>query len=127
MAAPVETDLDVIQGATYSMTVTWSDTSQSPAVPISLANYRAHMQVRSKQSTTAPLLLDLASDGTSPSLTLEPGGQTGVISVRIGATDTAKLTRDCFYDLFVINLSDATNAVRLVYGKMSIYKSVSAN
>lgn len=124
MADPVATDIDVVQGATFTMQVTWADASQATPVPISLQGYRAHMQVRSKQGGVGTPLLDLSSLNPSPALTLEPSSQTGVIDVRISALDTAKLKKDCFYDLFVINASDPTQAVRLVFGQITVWKSV---
>jgi hypothetical protein len=118
MADPVATDIDVVQGATFTMQVTWADASQATPAPISLQGYRAHMQVRSKQGGVGTPLLDLSSLNPSPALTLEPGGLTGVIDVRISALDTAKLKKDCF------NASDPTQAVRLVFGQITVWKSV---
>lgn len=126
MAAPTETDLDVVQGQTFTMQVTWADETTDPATPISLSGYRAHMQVRLKVSAPTALL-DLSSEDASPALTLEPGGQTGVLTVRIGATDTSKLTKSCVYDLFVVKKDDPTEATRLMFGTINVFRSVTVN
>lgn len=127
MAAPTETDIDVVQGQTFTMQVTWANESTDPATPISLSGYHAHMQVRTKAGATGTALLDLSSIGSNPALTIEPNGQTGVVAVRIGAVDTAALTKSCAYDLFVVSTADPTEAVRLVFGKITLYKSVTVN
>lgn len=127
MAAPTETDVDVVQGQTFSMQVTWADESVDPPAPISLNGYRAHMQVRSRAGSSGAPLLDLTSDGDDASLHIEPNGQTGVVVVRISASDTAKLTKNCAYDLFVVNTADPTEATRLIFGKVTVSKSVTVN
>lgn len=127
MTAPTETDIDIVQGQTFTMQVTWADESTDPATPISLSGYHAHMQVRLKAGAVGTPMLDLSSTGTDPALTLEPNGQTGVVAVRIPATATATLTKNCAYDLFVVSTTDPTEATRLVFGKITIYKSVTVN
>lgn len=112
----------IVQNATFTMRVTWTDSVTSN--PISLANYFAHMQVRSKVGATGTPLLDLSSEGTAPALIIEPGGATGEIDIRIPATGTATLTKNCVYDLFVINKTDPTDATRLVKGAITLDKSV---
>lgn len=109
------------------MNVTWADSSTNPATPISLSGYRAHMQIRAKAGSFGPPLLDLSSTGTSPALTIEPNAQTGVVAIRIGATDTALLTKTCAYDLFVIKTTDPTEATRLIYGAVTVERAVTVN
>ena len=122
----VETDIEVVQGATFTMAVTWTDNA-TPPNPNSLAGYRAHMQVRRRAASTGTPLLDLASTGSSPSLTLEPNGQTGVVVVRMSALDTATLRKDSYYDLFLVEVADPTNAIRLVAGALNLDLSVTFN
>lgn len=122
--APIATDIEVIQGATFKMRVTWNDDQATPQ-PISLANYRAHMQIRSKTGGTGAILAELSSDDDS--LTKEPDGLVGAIDVRVSALVTATLKKKCYYDLFVINMSDPTDAVRLVYGSVTVSLSATVN
>lgn len=125
--ADTPTDIEIVQGATFNMQVTWADSSTDPPTPISLSDYYAHMQIRSKPGATGTPLINLSSTGTTPALTIEPDGQTGVVRVRISAQDTATLTKNCAYDLFVIKTNDPTEATRLVYGAITLSKSVTVN
>lgn len=127
MTAATSTDIDVVQGATFAMQVTWANSAVSPATPIPLSGYRAHMQFRPKPGAVGTPLLELSSEGTAPSLTIEPNGATGVVSIRISAIDTATLNKNCFYDLFVVNKTDPTDATRLVKGAVNLDKSVTIN
>lgn len=128
MADPVATPIAVVQGATFTMQVTWTDASTDPATPISLDGYRALMQIRLRAGVTGTPLISLSSEGTSPALTLEPNQHTGVIKIRIGANNTRLLKKATYhYDLFVINKDDDTEAIRLVFGPVNVSKSVSVD
>jgi hypothetical protein len=123
--APTETPIEVVQGQTFNMRVTWTDNQATPQ-PISLSGRRSVMQIRTKRSYTGTLMADLASDGTDPALTNEPSGATGQVQIRIPATVTALLTKTTYYyDLFTISESDVTDAVRLVFGAVTVSPSVS--
>lgn len=124
--APTPTDIVVVQGATYTMRVTWTDQQATPQ-PISLANYRAFMQVRSRRGGTGALLISLSSEGATPQLTLEPAGLTGVVDVRIPADLTRTLRRDAQYDLFVVRRDDITEAFRLLFGAVVVDTSASVD
>lgn len=125
MTAAEEVDLDVIQGATYRMQVTWAD---QQAAPISLAGYRALLQVRTKAGASGVPLISLSSEDESPSLLLEPSGQIGVVDVRIGADKTRLMRKPTYaYDLFLISQADSTEAVRLTYGLVNVSKSVTVD
>lgn len=118
-----ETPLSVVQGETYTMDVTYADNSD-PAVPQSLASYRARMSVRRAKKVTAPLLFTLTSDDNG-GLLIEPDGRTGVVVVRMSALQTEMLTRTtAYYDLFIINVNDPSDAKRLVAGTMTVDLSV---
>lgn len=125
--ADTPTDIDIDQGATFRMQVTWADTTTSPAVPISLAGYWAHMQFRSKAGSLGTPLLNLSSLGIAPALILEPDDVTGALTIRIGAEQTALLKKNCFYDLFVVQTIDASEATRLIHGAVTVSKSVTVN
>lgn len=130
-ALPTETDIVVSQGATYSMRVTWNDQQATPQ-PISLAEYRAYFQIRTKRGGAGAIIASLSSEGENPALTLEPADtngnpMTGVVEVRIGADVTRLLRRNAFYDLFVVLASDYTESVRLVYGQVIVSLSASTD
>lgn len=129
MSSPVEptpTDILVVQGATYTMRITWTDQQATPQ-PISLANYRAFMQIRSRRGGTGSLLIGLTSEGDNPQLVLEPGGLTGVVDVRVPADRTRALRRDAQYDLFIVRKDDITDAFRLLFGTVIIDTSASVD
>lgn len=109
--------ITVEQGATYDLQVTWTEPD---GTAISLAGYTAHMQIRDDPS--GALLIDLTSGG---GLTVEPDGQTGVITIRLGADQTALLTgRGGRYDLELHMTGDETEVVRLMSGKVSVSEQV---
>lgn len=116
-----ETDIEIVQGATFNLSMTWTTSDVTPQ-PISLLGYRAHMQIRSKAGAAGPPWADASS--SNGQITLEPGNSTGLIAVRIPATVTATLKKNGWYDLFVIASSDATEATRLLAGKVTLVKSV---
>jgi hypothetical protein len=118
-----ETDIEIIQGATFNLSITWTTSDESPQ-PISLAGYRAIMQIRKKPGSAGDPLVSVTSDDMDSGIRLEPGSSTGLIAVRIPATSTALLVKDCAYDLFVIASADATEATRLLSGKVLVSKSV---
>lgn len=107
------------------MTLTW-ETNATPPVPIDLSGYRAHMQIRRKPGATGTPLLDASSIGANPEITLQPGGLVGLVAVRLPATATATLTKSCWYDIFLIASADATEAVRLAHGQVTVSVSVTA-
>lgn len=120
------TPLEIVQRATFSLSVTWKD-SATPAVPISLAGYYAHMQIRSKAGAAGDPLVDVtsaATGGATPDILLEPNDRTGVVEVRIPATKTAQLTKNCVYDLFLIKSNDPTEATRLIFGPIAVSRAV---
>lgn len=123
MTLPTESDIVVSQGATFSMRVTWNDQQATPQ-PISLAGYRAYLQIRSKRGGTGAVIASLSSEGSNPALTLEPESNgsplIGVVDVRMGADVTRLIRKNAFYDLFVVLASDYTAAVRLVYGQVIV-------
>lgn len=116
-----ETDIEIVQGATFNLSLTWTTSGVSPQ-PISLVGYRVHMQVRSKPGAVGTPWVDASS--ANGQIIIEPGGSTGLIAVRIPATVTATLKKSGWYDLFVIASTDATEATRLLAGKVTLGKSV---
>lgn len=121
MADPV--NLDIIQGATFNLSVTWNDTSLATPSPQSLAGYRAHMQIRRKVGDPS-VIIDLRSDGTNPDIVMEPGNVVGLVAINIPATQTVLLTRNCAYDLFLIQENNPAQAVRLLFGTITVERAV---
>lgn len=132
--AATQTPIEIVQGATYKMSVTWTD-GGTPPVSKSLVGFYAHMQLRPKLGAVGTPLLDLSSnetvaaDGTvvPPAILLEPLGVVGVVAIRISAVLTEKLAKPCFYDLFLINVADPSESVRLIAGPVTIDLSVTIN
>lgn len=123
------TPLEIAQRATFTMSVTWTDTATPPA-PIPLAGYYAHMQIRSKAGAAGEPLVDVTSAATgdaTPDIILEPDNAVGVLKVRIPATKTAMLVKNCVYDLFLIKSGDPTEAVRLIHGPVTVERAVTVN
>jgi hypothetical protein len=128
------TPIEIVQGATYNMQVTWTDNSQSPQ-PKSLAGYDAHMQIRLKPGAPGNPIINLSSkvstdtegNTVDPAITLEPDNQIGVVDVRISAQLTRLLKKSSYYDLFLISTSDPSESVRLIAGTVTVDLSVTVN
>ena len=108
-------DLDMEQGATFRVTLTYEDSDTNP---ISLVGYRAHMQVRTRFGSA--VLIDLSSDAGDITL----GGVTGVIEVRAKASATALVKRNAVYDLHLIATDDPDEVVRVFGGAINLTKAV---
>ena len=111
---PEPTDLHVLQGATYTMTVTYgtgtTDISAYTTARLSVADGYKDTAGRSVAFTLSQ------SDGID--LT---NANTGVVVVTLSATRTGALTDlNYFYDL---ELEDSGgNVLRLIFGKVYVYK-----
>jgi hypothetical protein len=102
------------QGADFS--VTWEWLTGSPAIPVNLTGYTAHLQVRPAYAATAPgtVYLDLTS---SSGITL--GGSAGTIAVFIPASTTAALSfTNAAYDLKLTSVSGLVT--RLLQGTVTL-------
>ncbi len=119
-----QTDITVVQGETKVFTATWMRNGS----PQPLSDYIAHMQVRRRPGRfNVDPILELTSLGDDAPLQLEPGDQVGQVYVRISANASYGITRNCWYDLFLINRTDPTDARRLVYGQVLLAKSATDN
>lgn len=122
MAFPDPTNIGVVQNATFQMTVNWA-TSEATPQPIDMTDYRARMQIRTKTGGIGQLMVDL-SDSIG-GLLIQPEDEIGRLDIYIGAEQTALLKKALyFYDLFIIKRDDAGEAVRLAYGTVTLFKSV---
>jgi len=102
------------QGATWSVTVTYTD---STGAPINLTGYTAAMQVRQQyNSTDAELTL------TSPSGGIVITPLTGVIVITMTATQTA-LLEEGFY-VYDVELTLGTFKDRMMQGQLTVAPEV---
>lgn len=110
-----ELNIEIEQGAKFLKTLRWKDALDAP---ISLAGFEARMHVReSKDADT--ILLELTTGNGK--IELEPGGDTGLIRLYVGATETAALDWVAgVYDLEIVETADPENVTRLVEGKVKV-------
>lgn len=125
-----ELDIEITQGATYTMMVT--ATGSDGTTPFDLAGYKAHMQIRRKAGSPGAPIVDLSSLGQEPDIILAPPDDNdqpivGGVEIRIPATQTSLLKRACAYDLFLIDENDPTEAIRLLFGNVTVSLSVTVN
>lgn len=110
--------LEMEQGATFKVSLTYTDPDN---VPVPLAPYRAHMQVRQRYGS--PVLLDLTTENDGIVFDAAPG----VIKIRGKASDTANVTRNCIYDLHLILIADPEEVIRVFGGTITLQKAVTVD
>jgi hypothetical protein len=108
--------LDIQQGATLSLTATWTD---STGAAVNLTGYTARMQVRSAYDATTTILSLTSGAGD---ITL--GGSAGTIAITASATVTAALTAPWtgVYDLELV--SGGGVVTRLLEGPATVSPEV---
>jgi hypothetical protein len=116
MAIDNRYDLEIKQGATFSLTATWKD---STGTAINLTGYTARMQVRSAYDSSTTIISLTSSSG----ITL--GGSAGTIAITVSATTTAALTAPWsgVWDLELV--SGGGVVTRLLEGIVSVTPEVS--
>lgn len=108
-------DIEINQGATYELTVTWKD---SAGTAINLTGYSARMQVRETYSSASTVVSLTNGSG----ITL--GGAAGTIAILISATTTAALTAP-FSGVYDLELVSAGGVVtRLLQGAATVTPEV---
>ena len=108
-------DIEINQGATYELTVTWKD---STGAAINLTGYSARMQVRETYSSASTIVSLTNGSG----ITL--GGAAGTIAILISATTTAALTAP-FSGVYDLELVSAGGVVtRLLQGAATVTPEV---
>ena len=108
-------DIEINQGATYQLTVTWKD---SAGTAINLTGYTARMQVRETYSSASTIVS--LTDGSGITL----GGAAGTIAILISATTTAALTAP-FSGVYDLELVSAGGVVtRLLQGAATVTPEV---
>ena len=108
--------LDIQQGATLSLTATWTD---STGTAVNLTGYTARMQVRAAYDATTTILSLTSGAGD---ITL--GGSAGTIAITASATVTAALTAPWtgVYDLELV--SGGGVVTRLLEGPATVSPEV---
>lgn len=113
--------INVAQGATFSQYFYWRE----GGIPQPLTGYSAKFAVAKKRGKTAAPLVEVTSAGAE--IILEPPDnnndpQTGVVWVRLTPTSTELLTLRTpgVYDLWLINVSDPTEVIRLYEGPVVV-------
>lgn len=102
------------QGATWSVVVTYKD---STGVPINLTGYTAAMQVRQQYSSdTAELTL------TSPSNGIVITPSTGIVTITMTAVQTAALEEG--YYVYDVELTSGSYKDRLIQGQLTVAPEV---
>ena len=102
------------QGATWSVTVTYTD---SAGAPINLTGYTAALQVRQQYSSAdADLTL------TSPSNGIVITGATGTVVITMTAAQTAALAEG--YYVYDVELTLGTYKDRLIQGQLTVAPEV---
>lgn len=123
MITPLELELTIYQGATFTKTITWK--TGSPAVAVDLTNYTAKMQIRETYNSTATAIEIGTEDSNGGGIVL---GNNGVIELKITDTQTSGLTiKSGVYDLELTerDSNGAKIAVhKLLRGKVKIVPEV---
>jgi hypothetical protein len=115
--------LTAYQGKTFRVSFQVSDGSQ----PQSLAGYGATFQILQRAGGTVVLEVDDTMTGDSLDagnadvpVAIEPNGQTGLVQVRLGADQTATLTKSGVYDCSIYSKTDSTEVQLLAGGPLSV-------
>lgn len=115
-----EVNRAIIQGATYTQSLTWKTAADEDATktPVDLTGCTARMQVRAKVGASE-VLLTLTTENGGISL----GGTAGTIDLLIDAEDTAELTWSAgVYDLEIVYPGGQVR--RLMYGTVAVSPEV---
>jgi len=113
-------DINAEQGSTFSLTLTYKDSSGSV---IDVSSNTARMQVR-KSELSSSKLLDIDTNGVTGGITggtggitMNASGVTGDINVAVDATTMTNVPAGrFFYDL---ELVDGTTVTKLIRGKFT--------
>jgi hypothetical protein len=108
----------ISEGADFSITMTW--TAGSPAAPVNLTGWTAHLQIR---STYADYGGTIYADLTNANGGLVLGGSAGTIQVVMPASQTTALGFDrAVYDLKLTN--PGGSVTRLIQGTVTFSREV---
>jgi hypothetical protein len=108
-------NLEINQGATFSLTATWKD---STGAAINLTGYTARLQVRENYASTTTIVSLTSSSG----ITL--GGAAGTVTIIITASATSALIAP-WAGVYDLELVDASGVVtRLLEGAATVSPEV---
>jgi hypothetical protein len=106
------------QGSVFTLPLVWKD---ALGVPISVAGYKARMQIRKAFKSPDPPLISLTSDAGDIVL----GGALGTITAKIIAENTAALEiKQGVYDLELVPPSGEDDAFRFIEGVVIVTPEV---
>jgi hypothetical protein len=106
------------EGADFNVTLTW--TSGSPAAPVNLTGWNAHLQIRSTYADFGGIIY---ADMTNANGALVLGGSAGTIQIIIPAATTATLGfSNAVYDLKMTTSGGAIT--RLIQGTVAFSREV---
>lgn len=112
MTASNQYDIEIQEGATFSLELTWYD-DDSGETPVDITDYTARMQIREFKDSVEPLMT-LSNEGEGAQITL--GGVAGTIAIVISAEATESLN-DGVYDL-ELTAPETGIVTRLIQGKV---------
>ena len=114
--AAAQADLVIEQGATFSQSFQWTDSS---GAAVDLTGYTGRMQIRQNVSASTTI-----ADLTTANGGIVINGATGTVTAKIAATDTSAMTfSQAVYDLELI-APDGITVTRLVQGGVTLSKEV---
>lgn len=112
---PVNYNLVIYQGATFSQTFVWKDPSNNP---INLAGYTARMMVRTHIDATAPFITLTTENGG-----IALGGSAGTVVLSMTAAQTTAVTESIgVYDLELVATGGAVT--RFLQGIVTISREI---
>lgn len=111
-------NFNINEGEDFNITLTW--TTGSPAAPVNLTGWSAHLQIRSNYADFGGTIY---ADLSSASGGLVLGGTAGTIQVVIPASQTTTLGfNNAVYDLKMTNPSGSIT--RLIQGAVTFSREV---
>lgn len=103
------------QGHPYIEDYTYKDEDDNP---ISLANYTVVWRVAQWRGTYAPIFLVASSPDNG--ILKEPGAETGKFRIQVMGDQTSLVYRDCVFEIYLVNISDASDTIPLIYGDAEV-------
>jgi hypothetical protein len=112
-------DVSIDQGTTYELLLTWQD---STGAPVNMTGYRVHSQFKAHQTNVVVINADTAV--TTPGVTINTPGPTGVIDIVVSPSITSLLSGMGLYDL--VATSPAGVVDRLIQGSWVVSNAVTS-
>lgn len=103
------------QGHPYIEDYTYKDEAGNL---IPLDNYTVVWRVAQWRGTYAPIFIVASSPGDG--IIKQPDGQTGKFRIRVMGDVTLAVCQDCVFEIYLVNMADATDTIPLVFGDASV-------